>query len=62
MARAGGEVHSVYCIVHNAPSALNFPDYRGSSYDPEFRFAVLIDETVIATSSLASFSSGAAVC
>ncbi len=40
--------------------ALNFPRYWDSSPDAEFRFAVLIDETTIATSSLDSLSNGAA--
>jgi hypothetical protein len=39
-----------------------FPRYWHCSPDAEFRFAVLMDETVIATSFFDSFSSGATAC
>ena len=52
------------CTVNIAQClpALNFSARADHFSEPEFRFAVLMDETVIATSSLASVSKGAAVC
>ena len=54
-------MHSEKCIVQN-PSGLQFYSASESFGEAELRFAVLIDEIAMATSSLDSFINGAALC